>query len=79
MKRVLGQLIWVQSRDIRVLNYPKTIVYEIYTNKGYLKVGCDKETNELYKIDELPLCTRYVKTNESVQDKSEKILLSPLK
>jgi hypothetical protein len=52
MRRVFGQLIWTQSRDIRVLNYPRAMVYEIWTNQGYLRIGHDKETNAVFKVDE---------------------------
>ena len=46
----LGRLIWRQSRDISVLNYPKHFVYEIYTNQGYLRIVQCKETNALQML-----------------------------
>jgi hypothetical protein len=79
MLRVLGRLIWSQSRDIRVLNYPGTMVYEIYTNGGYLRIGVDKDTNELYKVDELPLRTDMSQTFKSVENKNKTVFLSTLK
>lgn len=53
MRRVLGRLIWSQSRDIRILNYPRHFVYEIWTNQGYMKICHDKDTNHIQRIDEL--------------------------
>ena len=35
-------MIWSQSRDIRVMNFPEVIVYEIYRNQGYLYVRENK-------------------------------------
>lgn len=79
MRRVLGRLIWSQSRDIRVLNYPNVMVYEIYTNAGYLKIGQDKLTNQLYKVDELPLCNSNSQVGKYEANKDEAFLLSTLK
>jgi hypothetical protein len=44
MLKRFGTLIWRQSRDISVMNYPKHIVYEIYTHHGYFYVSEDKDT-----------------------------------
>ena len=79
MRRVLGRLIWSQSRDIRVLNYPNVMVYEIYTNNGYLKIGQEKGTNQLYKVDELPLCSFSSEKGKYEPNKDEAFLLSTLK
>jgi hypothetical protein len=37
-----GRMIWAQNRDIRVVNYEKHIVYEIYNNQGYLYISQSK-------------------------------------
>ena len=42
-----GRMIWSQSRDIRVVNYEKNIVYEIYTNQGYLYISQSKSKPEI--------------------------------
>lgn len=36
MLKNLGRLIWRQPREMNVLNYSNHIVFEIYTNNGYL-------------------------------------------
>jgi len=46
MLRNLGAAIWRQTRDMTVINYPKAIVYELYTADGYVYVKHDKEKNE---------------------------------
>jgi hypothetical protein len=62
MLRNLGKLIWKQSRDINVLNYPNYMVYEIYTNNGFLHFIQEKEGG---KIE----CSKMssINRNESVQ------------
>lgn len=44
MFRELGHLIWTHTRDMTVLNFPKALVYEIYTNEGYTYIRYCKET-----------------------------------
>ena len=43
----LGTLVWKQTREIEVLNYPRHIVYQIYTNQGYLYFIQDKDTQKI--------------------------------
>ena len=43
-----GKLIWSQPREITVLNYTNHLVYQIYTNHGYISIAHNK-TND--KID----------------------------
>ena len=43
--RRFGTLVWKQSREIEVLNYSRAVVYQIYTNQGYLYVCHDKDTD----------------------------------
>ena len=51
MLRRFGRIIWTQSRDIRVVNYPEVMVYEIFTNKGYLYIAHDKTTNKIESVN----------------------------
>lgn len=51
MLRVLGKLIWRQSRDISVCNYPRHTVYEIFTNQGTLRLIQEKDTSRFEVID----------------------------
>lgn len=47
MLRRFGKLIWKQPREIEVLNYSKHIVYQIYTNQGYIYCIQNKETDKI--------------------------------
>ena len=47
MLKQFGRVIWRQSRDISVYNYPSHMLYEIYTNQGYLYVSHDKTKNKV--------------------------------
>lgn len=38
-----------------VINYPKAIVYELYTANGYVYVKHDKEKNE-FVVEKMRLC-----------------------
>lgn len=40
----LGRMIWSQSRDIYVRNYPEFLIYEIFRNGGSLYVRENKST-----------------------------------
>ena len=52
MLKNLGRMIWRQTRDITVINYPKAIVYELYTAEGYVYVLHDKKKNE-FVVDKI--------------------------
>jgi len=52
MLKNLGRMIWSHSRDMRVLNYPEAIIYEIYTAEGYLYMKYCKKKNE-YSVDKI--------------------------
>jgi len=55
MLRGLGRMMWSQTRDMNVLNYPKAIVYEIYTNNcGYTYIKYCKETQKTTVENERP-------------------------
>lgn len=47
MIRVLGKLLWKQSRDICVYNYPYHTLFEIYTNQGFLRIIQEKSTDRI--------------------------------
>ena len=53
MLRRFGSLLWRQSRDISVYNYQNSMVYEIFTNQGYLYLIQDKEKKSLEATDTL--------------------------
>lgn len=59
MLRNLGKLIWSQSREIRLLNYPKHTVYEIYTNAGFLHFIQDKESGKVECLKKMFEIDRY--------------------
>jgi hypothetical protein len=44
--KVFGRLVSSQSRDIRVLNYAKHQVFEIYDNQGFHYFSVDKKTGK---------------------------------
>lgn len=46
MKR-FGSLLWSQTREIRYLNYPKHLAWEIWTNNGYIYLVQDKITKKI--------------------------------
>ena len=51
MLRNLGRLIWRQPREISVMNYANHMVYEVYTNNGFLYFVQEKETQKVECID----------------------------
>ena len=62
MLKNLGKVIWRQSREISVSNYPNHLVYEIYTNSGYLyciqakegeKIECVKNIDDIIRNEAL--------------------------
>jgi hypothetical protein len=50
MLKNLGRLIWSQTRDMHVFNYPKAIVYEIRTSDGDMLIKYCKKT-EAWSVD----------------------------
>jgi hypothetical protein len=50
MLRNLGRLIWSQTRDMHVFNYPQAIVYEIRTSDGDMLLKYCKKT-EAWSVD----------------------------
>jgi hypothetical protein len=47
-------MIWRQSRDISVCNYPHHMVYEIFTNQGTLRIVENKTTKQVEVLKEPP-------------------------
>ena len=47
MLKHLGRLLWHQHREMTVMNYSQHLVYQIYTNHGYIHVCQNKTTNEI--------------------------------
>lgn len=78
MKKALGRLIWTQSRDIRVLNYPSHYVYEIWTNQGYLTLAHNKETDRIEKLNGLLHMASPVSLPNAPDHKTPSELGSPL-
>lgn len=78
MLKNLGRMIWSHSRDMRVLNYPEAIVYEIYTADGYLYMKYCKKKNE-YTVDKIRdnICNElYYSKSESLQPETPRNILS---
>lgn len=46
MKR-FGSLLWSQSTEVKFLNYPKHLVWEIWTNNGFIYLVKDKQTKKI--------------------------------
>lgn len=51
MLKNFGRLVWKQSREMSVLNYPNHLLYEIYTNQGYFYVAQDKKDDTFQIMD----------------------------
>ncbi len=77
MKR-FGNLIWRQSRDMSVMNYPGYTLYEIYTSKGYFYVVKNKETQSLEVLNGLSLGYKDDDFKEYRTNKDKTIFLPPL-
>ena len=50
MIRNLGRLVWRQTRDMNVYNYPIAILYEVRTSEGNMWLKYCKKT-ELWSVD----------------------------
>jgi hypothetical protein len=50
MLRNLGRMIWSQTRDMNVLNYPQAIIYEVRTSDGDMFLKFCKKT-EVWALD----------------------------
>lgn len=79
MLKGLGRLIWTQSREIRVCNYPKHFVYEIYTNQGFQNIVIDKDTKAVQIIDGLSYGIESSSFSNVSKNQDQKTLLPTLK
>lgn len=75
MLRRLGSVVWSQTRDMRVLNYSNHLVYEIFTNHGYIYVVHNKTTQQVEVQHGISFCDESSK--KSIKD--EEIFLPALK
>lgn len=78
MIRGLGRAIWTQSREIRVINYPQFMLYEIYTNHGFLNIAHNKTTNTVQIVNGIPECYTSSSQSNFSKDEAKKILLPDL-
>lgn len=76
MLRRFGNLVWRQSRDMSVLNYPGHVVFEIYTNHGYIYVSQDKTSHKIEVIDGVAQCSKNVEFSKSSKEQSKEVLVS---
>lgn len=78
MLRRFGNLIWKQSRDISVMNYPTHLVYEVYTNQGYFYISQNKANDKLEVIENV-IPIKNSKNYEFETDKSQAVFVSTTK
>jgi len=55
------------------------MVYEIWTNHGLLRIGHDKETNNIFQVDESVKCEENFNVHEFSSNKREEIFIPTLK
>jgi len=71
-------MVWRQSRDISVYNYEKAIVYEIYTNQGYLCVSQNKTDGKLEAFNGLALSAKNDEDSKSKKNREASVFFSTL-
>lgn len=71
-----GRMVWRQSRDMSVYNYEKAIVYEIWTNKGYLCVSQNKTDGKLEAFNGMALSSQNDETHKSAKNKETSVFVS---
>jgi hypothetical protein len=69
MLKRYGSLLWHQTRDIKYLNYPNHIVWELCTNQGFIYVAKNKKTQEV-EYTEKPIM---IDTNEAIMVKKPQL------
>jgi len=78
MLRRFGKMIWRQSREISVYNHEHAIVYEIYTNQGYLCVSQNKTNGKVEAFNGLALGSPNDETHKSKKDREASVFFSTL-
>ena len=75
MLRRFGNLVWRQSRDMSVYNYSNHLVYEIFTNHGYLYVCHDKGSGKVEVINGRLGCNENSHFPKSAEKQSEEVFV----
>lgn len=78
MLKQFGKQIWRQSREISVYNYEKAMIYEIYTNHGYLYVSHDKSEDKVEVVHGLALSATINENSKLPTDKKTAFFFPPL-
>lgn len=78
MLRRFGKQIWRQSRDISVYNYEKAMIYEIWTNHGYLYVSHNKDEDKVEVINGLAQRSSHDENRKSPTNKETAFFFPPL-
>ena len=78
MLKNFGRLVWKQSREMSVLNYPNHLLYEIYTNQGYFYVAHDKIKDTFEVCDASKLGVPKHQLDSYVINKNNTLFLPPL-
>lgn len=73
-----GRLLWRQSREISVMNYPNHLVYEIYTNQGYFYVAHDKRKDTFVVMDAHKLELTKPELDTYATNRTQTLFLPPL-
>ena len=74
MLKRFGKSIWNQSREMRVINYSEHIVYELYTNQGYIYVAHDKSTQKIEVLNGIPNSFQSYEDSDTRTHKKETFL-----
>ena len=64
----LGRMLWRQSREIVVLNYPKFYVYEILSNSTVIRLIENKDTNRFIVLNQTLPFERIELKKKSISD-----------
>lgn len=78
MIKAWGRLIWRQPREMSVLNYANHIVYEIYTNNGYVYVSQNKDTQKIEVQNGFSISVSSFGCSKSGDNESEKDVIPRL-
>ena len=78
MLQRFGRMVWRQSREMSVYNYEKAIVYEIWTNHGWLCVSQNKTDGKVEAFNGLALSAKNDETHKSKKDREASVFFSTL-